>query len=132
MALPLEEQIMREIGLGNHYNWYNGSGSCEYVRQKAIEQLTQAIQSYADAGEEILPPDRELIEFARQVAFHGEESQYSLTKTWEVVSYVIADHIHRFHDPDAKSIVDALREHYPLKRRDDIFWDKWGVHHDLW
>ena len=95
MALELESVIMKEIGLGQHFNWYNGSGSCRGIRQEAANKVTEVIQKYHDAGESIALPDRDLIETLKQVALFGDTGEYSLTKTWEVASYVIAEHIHQ-------------------------------------
>jgi len=39
MSLPLEDTIMEVIGLGMEYNWYNGSGSCGYIRREAVRLL---------------------------------------------------------------------------------------------
>ncbi len=92
--MPLEETVMREIGLGNHYNWYNGSGSCRYIRQKAADTLSDVIQKHHDNGEAIAPPDTALIQVLKRVASVGDDSDYSLTKTWQAASYIIAEHIH--------------------------------------
>ena len=95
MTMPLEETIMSEIGLGANYQWFNGSGSCRYLRQKAAEKLADAIQKHLDAGEEIAPPDTELVALVKRVAQVGDQSEYELTKTWQAASYVIAEHIHQ-------------------------------------
>jgi hypothetical protein len=95
MALELESEIMNEIGLGQHYNWYNGSGSCQYIRQEAANRVAPAIQKYHEAGEPIAQPDEDLVAILKRVAAIGDNSQYSLTKTWKAASYVIAEHIHQ-------------------------------------
>ena len=95
MALELESTIMNEIGLGAHYNWYNGSGSCQYIRQEASNRVGSAIQKHYDAGEPIAQPDEDLVAILKRVATIGDDSEYSLTKTWQVASYVIAEHIHQ-------------------------------------
>ena len=96
MALQLEETIMREIGLGNNYRWFNGSGSCEYIRHDAASKIAGAIKTHHDNGEEIALPDASLIALVKQVSSHGDDSRYSLTNTWQAASYVIAHHIHIF------------------------------------
>ena len=113
MALPLEEVVMREIGLGNHYNWYNGSGSCRYIRQKAAEAVTGAIQKHHDAGDEIAPPDDKLIGVMKRIANYGDRSEYSLTNTWIAASYVIAEHIHYANasEEDRRKAFDRLAEY---------------------
>lgn len=91
MAIELETTIMNEIGLGAHFNWFNGSGSCEHIRNEAAKRLTEVINRYA--GKEIAPANSELISIAKEVA-RTEGSRYTLTKTWEVCSYVIQAHIY--------------------------------------
>ena len=95
MALELETQIMEEIGLGNHYNWYNGSGSCRYIRNEATNKLFSVIQKHHDNGEEIALPKNNLINTVKHIAEIGDSDNYTLTKTYQVVSYVIAEHIHQ-------------------------------------
>jgi hypothetical protein len=118
MSLLLEDTIMQEIGLGAHYNYFNGSGSCEYIRKKAARKLESTIQRHHDEGDEIAAPDLLLIDIVRQVATWGDNSRYSLTKTWQAASYVIAHHIHAFHsEPDAvgrmaDELVEYIREAY--------------------
>jgi hypothetical protein len=97
MALPLEQEIMEEIGLGQHYGWFNGSGSCEYIREQAAASVGDAIQRRHIAGEEIMAPDGSLVALGREVAKWGDEDRYVLTKTWQALSYIIAHNIHMFH-----------------------------------
>ena len=93
MAVQLESQIMSRIGLGNHYNWYNGSDSCRPYRDSAVMKLTDAIQAAHDAGEHICPPQDDLIKLARRA--RGLDSvDCTLTHTWQACSNVIAVHIH--------------------------------------
>jgi len=100
MAMPLEETIMREIGLGANYNWFNGSGSCRYIRQTAADKLASVIQKHQEAGEEIAAPDNHLVAVLKRVAQIGDESDYSLTRTWQAASYVIAEHIRQAKSTD--------------------------------
>lgn len=46
MTLPLETQIMREIGFDQHYTYENGSGSVPGRRRKATELLPQRIDAH--------------------------------------------------------------------------------------
>jgi len=101
MALELETIIMEEIGLGNHYHWYNGSGSCMHIRIQATDKLAEAIQTHAKVENAIAMPDKSLIQFAKNVAGSSLDSPYELTRTWEVCSYVIAAHIHEAESPGA-------------------------------
>jgi hypothetical protein len=101
MALELETKIMQEIGLGMHYRWFNGSGSCEYVRQDASRKLQGAIQKHRGAGEQIVPPDQGLMNLMQQ-STRWDESRYELTVAWQVASYVIAAHIHASHRPEGE------------------------------
>ena len=117
MPLPLESIIMNEIGFGAPYNYFNGSGSCEYRRQEAARLIASAIQAHADAGEEIAPPYRPLIAAVQHAATSLDHGRYTLSKTWEVASYVIATHIKGYHDPDVLSeMVHKLRNHYHQPR----------------
>ena len=95
MALELELEIMCEIGLGNHFDTYNGSGSCRYIRGEAANRIANVIQRHHDAGEQIAQPDEDLIATLKRVAEIGDERDTSLTKTWQTASYVIAEHIHQ-------------------------------------
>ena len=112
MALPLEQKIMGEIGLGQHYGWYNGSGSCQYIRRDAADKLAAAIQKHHDQDDEIVPPNHSLIALVKQIAHYGDNDRYTLTKTWVAASYVIAHHIHAFSldaQKAAKSAADLRR-----------------------
>ena len=96
MALELEETIMREIGLGAHYNYSNGSGSCRYIREKAVRVLPEVIAKYhAEDKTAIAEPDQRLCDTLATIAQVSDSSDSSLTKTWEAASYVIAEHIHQ-------------------------------------
>lgn len=95
MAMPLEKTIMSEIGLGQHYNYYNGSGSCEYIRQEAARSLRAAIQKHHDEGGGIDAPNGYLISLVGQIARNDDGDPYVLTNTWIACSYVIAEHIHQ-------------------------------------
>lgn len=121
MALELESKIMDEIGLGNHYNWYNGSGSCRPIRVQAVSKLRDAIKSHHDAGEEIASPNNRLIAFARKVAGSSLDSNYMLTKAWEVCSYVIASHIHGYNDKSELNDTLKLLENSARYKAKDNF-----------
>jgi len=87
MAMELEEKVMAAIGLGQHYNWYNGSGSCEYIRKNAANKLAEAMQI------EGITPNNTLVGLVRQAAQKLDDSEYTLTNTWQVASDVIQTHI---------------------------------------
>jgi len=93
MALKLESEIMARIGLGNHYQWFNGSTSCAAYRNSAVAKLKKAIQAAHDDGKHICPPQDDLIDLARR-ARGLDQSDCTLTKTWQACSHVIAIHIH--------------------------------------
>ena len=112
MALALETTIMMEIGLGDNYRWFNGSGSCEYIRQQAANKLEASIQKHYDAGERIIAPDSNLMALA-QASTRWDDSQYELTKAWQVMSYILAAHIHAVNDPEQLTrIAEYIRENY--------------------
>ena len=128
MALELETTIMEEIGLGNHFNWFNGSGSCPYIRKNAARRLPEAIQNHHVAGDLIAEPDQRLCNVVRQIAQEGDESEYSLTRTWKAASDVIAIHIHQAEaTPEKRNVEYAwvlkhLQENYlPRKVRQGNF-----------
>ena len=128
MALELETQIMMEIGLGNHYSWYNGSPSCGYIQVDAAKRLHEKIQIHHDRGEGIATPNFELTETVRRIADEGDDLE--LTKTWEAVSYVIAAHIHQANVPERErmkafeGLNEYLREHYISKEiKDKVYMD---------
>lgn len=91
MAVELEQTVMREIGLGNHYNWFNGSGSCEYIRRDAVNKLPQAAQKHSLT---ISPKWLAHCKTANQVD-QADGEQYTLTNTWIACSYAIQDAIYR-------------------------------------
>lgn len=94
--MPLESEIMAKIGLPMHYNYYNGSGSCRHIRQRAAQNLESVIQKQHDSEPtSIAPPDPELIRLLKKVAERGDSNQYMLTGTWIAASYIIAEHIHQ-------------------------------------
>lgn len=91
MAVELEQTIMADIGLGAHYNWFNGSGSCESIRRKAVEVLTEAAEIHG------LTISQEWLNHCRKAyrADAIEGGRYTLTKTWVSCSYAIEDAIYR-------------------------------------
>jgi hypothetical protein len=117
MSLPLEEKIMAAIGLGMEYNWYNESGSCAYIRRKAVILLKEAIQKEHDAGSEISEPQTQLINYCRDIA-NNEEKDYILTKTWQVCSDTIRLHMNLFHNPEYETkAVQVIKDCYPIKTK---------------
>jgi len=98
--MELESKIMAEIGLGNHYSWFNGSGSCGYIREEAAAKLAEIIEKHHKAGDRIAPPDKVLVKLVKDVAERGDENDSTLTKTWVVASYIIAEHIHQAKSTD--------------------------------
>jgi hypothetical protein len=118
MPLELEKEIMCEIGLGRHYQWHHGSGSCEYTRKQAVEKLPGVIQKYHDEGKEIDLPNEGLIATLKLIAEKGDESRFTLRKTWEATSNVIRAHMKYFHELESskpekyKKIDDYLREQF--------------------
>jgi flagellar biosynthesis/type III secretory pathway protein FliH len=132
MAAELEQEIMREIGLGQPYNYFNGSGSCAYIRRQAARSLPNAIQKFHDEGKEVAEPNQQLCNLVAQVDscevdLFGKPSTYVLTKTWEVASYVIQAHLYLYHaktEQDRSKIVRDIREyvqeHYLQRAQDEL------------
>jgi hypothetical protein len=116
----LEDKIMAEIGLGQNYRWYNGSGSCEYIRKEAVAQLKQKLENYREEGYKIAPTSELLVGTLQRIANSFESSRYSLTNTWQALSYVIAEHLHTANlSPDEQerafqSLNDYLVQNYQV------------------
>jgi hypothetical protein len=104
MAIELESTIMREIGFGCHYNWYSGSGGCRIIREKATDLVQKIIQKHYDAGESISRPDKGLIATLKKVARIGDNSEFSLTKTWQAASDIIRAHIDHAGETESERI----------------------------
>lgn len=91
MAVKLEQAVMREIGLGNHYSWFNGSGTCKYIRQSAVDKLANVAREH---GLSISSDWLRHCKIANQVD-QVDDNQYSLTNTWVACSLAIQDAIYR-------------------------------------
>ena len=91
MAIELEQIIMREIGLGNHYSWSNGSGSCQYIRRDAVDKLEAVAQSHG------LAISLDWLQRCRTACRvdQVDGGNYSLTNTGTACSYAIQDAIKR-------------------------------------
>ena len=91
MAVELEQTIMQEIGLGNNFRWFNGSESCGYIRQKAVDILSNVAGNHGlSISEEWLQHCRTAI---RDDQLDGD--QYTLTNTWLACYYAVHDAIYR-------------------------------------
>ena len=98
MAAPLEQDVMKAIGLGAHYSWFNGSGSCDYIRRHAVEKLEDAAKA---SGLQISPEWLEVCKTATRVD-QVNSKNYGLTNTWIACSYAIQDAVYRSESgPDA-------------------------------
>lgn len=104
---------MRAVGLGNHFSWFNGSGSCAYIRRDAVRKLPEALRAHD------LTPHRPLMRVLERVA--EQEGQYDrdggrhvLTKTWQAVSTAIRAHM----DGDPAGAVDYIERTFidPMDR----------------
>ncbi len=91
MAVELERTVMMEIGLGNNYRWFNGSGSCRYIRQGAVGKLAEAARKH---GLSIASTWLARCKVANQVDA-VDSGEYGLTNTWVSCSYAIQDAIYR-------------------------------------
>jgi hypothetical protein len=93
MAIQLENTIMAEIGLSNHYHFYNGSGTCANLRTEAARKLPEVLKKYRQKGENVSEPDLRLCKLLTKIAQESESSPSSLTNTWQAASEIIARHI---------------------------------------
>ena len=91
MAVELESKVMKEIGLGQHYSWFNGSGSCRHIRNAAIGNLAQVASAN---GLTVTPEWLAYCRTASQVDNVGG-GEYRLTNVWIACSYAIQDAIYR-------------------------------------
>jgi len=91
MAVDLESKVMREIGLGNNYQWFNGSGSCGGIRNAAIEKLPSVARKNG------LSISGEWIAYCKKASLVDGfgDGAYTLTNTWVACSYAIQDAIQR-------------------------------------
>lgn len=105
MAVALEQEIMEAIGLGMHYNWYNGSRSCGGRARQATGELSAAIKNAHDAGKTISAPDNGLIRLANI----REPDEETLTRTWQACSYIIQAHIYLYSAKDAREKAEIRR-----------------------
>ena len=91
MAVELEQTVMNEIGLGNNYRYFNGSGSCRYIRNNAIDLLPKAMKKHK------LSLSKKWAEVLRKASMADEIDghEYALTNVWVTASYAIQDGIYR-------------------------------------
>lgn len=94
MAIELEETIMREIGLGNHYSWFNGSGSCGYIRRSAIERLPEVAEKHGLTIAPVWLAHLKRAERADNINGY-DGGRYRLTNVWIACSYAIQDATYR-------------------------------------
>ena len=117
MSLPVEDQIMRDIGFAQHYNWFNGSYSCEGIRRAAVEQLPAALRKHG------LTPSKQLMRTLERIAAEADEERFVLTKTWQACADAI-----RAHMEHTCTATDAyLRERYLPRSGEVTFIDEYGV-----
>jgi hypothetical protein len=97
MAVELEQTVMRDIGLGNHYSWFNGSGSCEYIRRDAVNYLSDAAKKH-----DLIISPKWLAHCKKAIQVDGFGSgRYGLTNVWVACSYTIQDAIYRLEAGEA-------------------------------
>lgn len=90
MAIEQEQEIMRIIDIDNHYNYYNGSKSCGFIRRKAIKQLPVVLEK---KGLSLSEQWAKAIKLAEMADSCLDDS--TLTNTWVACSYAIQDAIYR-------------------------------------
>lgn len=114
MAAEEETEIMRAIGLGQHYNWHNGSGGCRHTRIAAARKLPAELRARG------MTANPDLMNLAEAVALRGEDSDYVLTRTWVVLSEIIQVHLYRKHGTKPEQfreyVADLVQRHMPRRR----------------
>lgn len=90
MALELEQTIMREIGLGNHYTWFNGSGSCAGIARQAVQSLVSVAKKH-----NLSINSQWMAHCHKAVRVDTCSGNYTLTNTWIACSYAIQDATYR-------------------------------------
>lgn len=104
--------MMAEIGLGNHYSWFNGSGSCRGIRIQASQRLPGVLRSHG------MTANPELMQIVERVAYNDRCGQYELTETWQCCSEVIRAHMDREGGSTReqfRATVEYIRERYSPK-----------------
>lgn len=87
----LEDIIMRQIGLGQHYAYSNGSRSCRHIREEALRLLPIMLRQYG------LTFDPKWKAHCDKASFVDSFIDYQsiLTNTWIACSNAIRDAIER-------------------------------------
>ena len=123
MAVELESKVMEEIGLGQNYRWFNGSGSCRYIRNNAIDKLVSVAQQN---GLTISPSWLSHCRTANQIDNFGS-SEYGLTNVWIACSYAIADAISRLESGESAGYSPEKNPRWHFTRDEDR--TKWNEFH---
>jgi hypothetical protein len=117
MAVDMEQEVMRDIGLSPHYHYFNGSGSCQWIRKEAIEKLPGALEA---RGLSLSIAWAALLRRADLADSYDGPGQYSLTNVWIACSYAIQDALYRQAGGEAKGVpTKDFRFHffYPEDRK---------------
>ena len=130
MAVPLEQEVMSLIGLGSHYTYFNGSGSCRYIARNAVDKLAGAMESKSLS---ISSSWKRHCKKALEVdQFDG--NGYSLTNTWISCSYAIQDGIYRKESgegfkPEENWHFFSVKKHKQWEERENyrVYMDDWTL-----
>jgi hypothetical protein len=119
MAVELEQTVMREIGLGNHYSWFNGSGACGHIARKAVDSLPKIAQKNGlTISKAWLAKCNEAI---RADAFDSSANDqyrvFSLTNVWVTCSYAIQDAIYRMNGGEGFTPANHTFQFFHSERR---------------
>lgn len=116
MAIELESDIMASIGLGQHYTYFNGSGSCRVIRNAAIARLPQAVRNFRRKKAKIALPPASMLGMLEDIS-RAEESDYSLTRTWVALAEGIQMLIYIAENPDtpAQSFIEDWAQQHHVK-----------------
>lgn len=124
MATELEQEIMKEIGLDQEWSWYQGSRDCIWIRKRAIDALSGALEKrgmkLADRwGETIREADA--ADTLRDHGVSGGNEGTSLVNVWKTISYAIQDAMYRKENGEEKGINPKMDFEFYDKETKDLW-----------
>lgn len=87
----LEQKIMKEIGLSEHYTWYGGSDKCKATAWKAVNKLPDVLRN---EGMNVSLECFSEVKYAQALDYVMTQG-WGLKNTWIACTYAIQDAIAR-------------------------------------